>query len=75
MAYIALKPCRMAGDDYIAGDVIPDAAVVPEREDALVRMGLIAKTPVPEPHKEPETAKTAVKKTAAAKGKVGGGTR
>lgn len=42
MSYICLKSCTMGGNKYIAGDIIPEDAVIPQRVNALVSMGLIA---------------------------------
>ncbi len=42
MAYICLKPCRMAGVDYIRDDIIPDEAVIDTRRAALIDTGIIA---------------------------------
>lgn len=37
-----LKPCRFAGKNYSAGEVVPDSAVEKNSIGALVRMKLIA---------------------------------
>lgn len=42
MSYICLKSCTMGGNKYIVGDIIPEDAVIPQRVNALVSMGLIA---------------------------------
>lgn len=44
MGYFCLKPCRLSGTDYKAGDPIPTEAVVPESVKALMEMGFIAET-------------------------------
>lgn len=44
MGYFCLKPCRLSGTDYRAGEVIPAEAVVPEGIKALEEMGIIAET-------------------------------
>lgn len=41
--YIALKDLRLSGVRYIAGDMIKEEAVVPNRAAALIRSGYIAK--------------------------------
>ena len=43
MAYIALKPCRFAGQDFRIGDPIPGAIVHPGAAENLVKMKIIAK--------------------------------
>lgn len=42
MEYFCLKPCRLSGKDYVAGDSIPDESIVPECAKALEEMGFIA---------------------------------
>lgn len=42
MDYICLKPCTMGGVKYISGDIIPKTAVLPNRTNDLIKMGLIA---------------------------------
>ena len=51
--YIAKKPCNFGGKRYYIGDEIPTDAVLPERENALVKYGTISVIEVPDP--EPET--------------------
>ena len=41
--YIALKDLRLSGVRYMAGDMIKEEAVVPNRAAALIRSGYIAK--------------------------------
>lgn len=48
MAYVALKPCCLAGQRFKINDTIPDQVIRPESKDNLVKMGLIA-----EHHEEP----------------------
>jgi len=45
MNYIALKPCRFNGNNYVAGDTIPGDAVVPSRVQVLKIQGIIANNP------------------------------
>lgn len=42
MAYVALKPCRVAGQDFRIGESIPDGLIHPGNANNLVRMQLIA---------------------------------
>nr|DAX35164.1 MAG TPA: hypothetical protein [Bacteriophage sp.] len=42
MVFVALKPCRFGGTDYLIGDSIPADKVLPERVEALRAMGLIS---------------------------------
>lgn len=42
MVFVALKPCRFGGTDYLIGDTIPGDAVLPTRAKALQQMGIIA---------------------------------
>ena len=42
MGYFCLKPCRLSGHNYSAGDDIPAEAVAPGSRGALVEMGFIA---------------------------------
>ena len=39
--FIAQKPCRFGGDDYLIGDHIPADKILPERVNALKSMGII----------------------------------
>lgn len=40
--YYAKKPCNFGGKDYYIGEEIPADAVLPERENALVKYGTIS---------------------------------
>lgn len=40
--YTALKPLSLNGDNYVAGDIIPEEAIVPSRISILKRTGYIA---------------------------------
>lgn len=40
--YTALKPLSLNGDSYVAGDIIPEEAIVPSRISTLKRTGYIA---------------------------------
>ena len=42
MAYVALKPCRLAGQDFKIGEEIPDGIVHPGAANNLVKMQVIA---------------------------------
>lgn len=42
MVYVAMKPCRFGGTDYLIGDTIPSDSVLPTQEKALQQMGVIA---------------------------------
>ena len=42
MVFVALKPCRFGGTDYLIGDSIPVDEVLPERVEALRAMGIIS---------------------------------
>ena len=42
MVFVALKPCRFGGTDYLIGDSIPADKVLPERVEALRAMGIIS---------------------------------
>lgn len=42
MVFVALKPCRFGGTDYLIGDSIPADNVLPERVEALRAMGIIS---------------------------------
>ena len=42
MAYIALKPCRFAGQSFRVGAIVPAEIVQPGASKSLVRMGIIA---------------------------------
>ena len=59
MAYVALKPCRFAGQSFKIGEEIPDGIVHPGVANSLVKMQVIAEAddgtkPVVE-QKEPAT--------------------
>lgn len=43
MAYIAVKPCRFAGQNFKVGDSVPAAALQPGAAHNLVKMGIIAR--------------------------------
>ena len=43
--YICLKPVKLSGIDYFPGGTIPEGAVVPGRDRALKKNGLIADMP------------------------------
>lgn len=45
--YVALKPCRFAGKDFLIGDHIPAELLQPGAAPALIKMGKIA-----DPHAE-----------------------
>lgn len=53
--YFAKKPCRFADKDYYIGEEIPADAVLPERENALVKYGTISVVDAadPEAHQTP----------------------
>lgn len=42
MAYVAIKPCRFAGQMFLIGDSIPAELVQPGAANNLMKMGLIA---------------------------------
>lgn len=42
MAFIALKPCRFAGQDYKVGECVPDEMVHPGAAKNLKKMGVIS---------------------------------
>lgn len=62
MAYIAIKPCRFAGQSFKVGESVPAEVIQPGAAKNLVKMGIIAegegatvKAPVAKPTiKEPE---------------------
>ena len=41
MVFVALKPCRFGGTDYLIGDSIPGEKILPEKVEALRAMGII----------------------------------
>ena len=41
MVFVALKPCRFGGTDYLIGDPIPREKILPEKVEALRAMGII----------------------------------
>lgn len=43
MAYIAVKPCRFAGQNFKVGERVPAAALQPGAAHNLVKMGIIAR--------------------------------
>lgn len=49
MAYIAVKPCRLAGQSYRVGESVPAAALQPGAAKNLVKMGVIARAEDTEP--------------------------
>ena len=42
MTYVAQKPCRLAGQAFLIGDVIPDEVIHPGAAKNLLRMGIIS---------------------------------
>lgn len=42
MVFVALKPCRFGGTDYLIGESIPVDRVLPEQVEALRAMGIIS---------------------------------
>ena len=44
MAFVALKPCRFGGTDYLIGDTIPDVKIHPNKAEALRPMGVVTGT-------------------------------
>ena len=42
MVFVALKPCRFGGTDYLIGESIPADRVLPEQVEALRAMGIIS---------------------------------
>ena len=44
MAYVAVKPCRFAGQEFRIGDSVPAEVVQPGAAKNLVKMGIIAPT-------------------------------
>jgi hypothetical protein len=42
MAYIAQKPCRLAGQAFLIGDIVPDEVIHPGNAKNLLKMGIIA---------------------------------
>lgn len=44
MAYVALKPCRFAGQSFKIGEIVPVDALQPGAAKNLVRMGVIAES-------------------------------
>lgn len=42
MVFVALKPCRFGGTDYLIGDSIPREKVLPEQVERLRDMGIIS---------------------------------
>lgn len=43
MTYIALKPCRFAGQDFRIGDTVPGALVLQGQAENLVKMKILAR--------------------------------
>lgn len=56
MAYVALKPCRFAGQDFKIGEEIPDGIVHPGAANNLVKMQVIAETDGTKPVEEQKPA-------------------
>ena len=48
MSYLCVKPLRLGGVDYAAGDNIPDGAVLKQRVRGLISMGYITQAAEPE---------------------------
>lgn len=44
MAFVAVKPCRFAGQSFRIGDSVPDEVIHPGAVRNLIKMGLIAET-------------------------------
>lgn len=42
MAYTAIKPCRLAGQSFKIGDIVPAGNIQPGAAKNLVKMGIIA---------------------------------
>ena len=42
MAYIAQKPCHLAGQAFFIGDIVPDEVIHPGNAKNLLKMGIIA---------------------------------
>lgn len=42
MAFVALKPCRFAGQSFTVGAAVPEELILPGRVDSLVSMGILA---------------------------------
>lgn len=42
MAYIAQKPCHLAGQAFYIGDIVPDEVIHPGNAKNLLKMGIIA---------------------------------
>lgn len=42
MAYIAQKPCHLAGQAFLIGDLVPDEVIHPGNAKNLLKMGIIA---------------------------------
>lgn len=43
MTYVAQKPCRLAGQAFLIGDIIPDEVIHPGAAKNLLRMGIISR--------------------------------
>lgn len=58
MAYVAIKPCSLAGQKFLIGDTVPAEFILPGNANNLVKMGLIAETSDHEPTTKaaPETS-------------------
>ena len=56
MAYVAVKPCRFAGQSFRIGEIVPVDALQPGAAKNLVKMGVIAEgePDVAKPTGEPE---------------------
>ena len=60
MAFVAVKPCRFAGQSFRIGESVPDEVIHPGAVRNLIKMGLIAETDAAgkraeEPQKENST--------------------
>lgn len=60
MAYVAIKPCKFAGQAFLIGDTVPDEVIHPGNAKNLVKMGLIA--PTGETATAPAKVKEVIKK-------------
>jgi len=51
MDFIALKPCRFAGQKFKIGETVPGKLVLPEMQKRLLAMGKLAALPeeIPKP--------------------------
>lgn len=58
MAYVALKPCRFAGQSFNIGEEIPDGIVHPGAANNLVKMQVIAEAGNTTPDHTPDPVST-----------------